>query len=116
MGPIYTWMMNREGQGNALERIWRRRRGDFLGSDTTNNDTWALNQRTKDSNVGASIPIRLCCNPRSGKNTGMLEDLGSMEGSWYIHDAEQVTGVEDARIARICGNEHALMEVAKQGS
>ena len=48
-----------------------------------------------------------CCNPRSGKNTGLPEDLGSMEGRLYIHDAEQIIGVEDARIAKICGNEHA---------
>ena len=41
-----------------------------------------------------------------------------MGGSSYIHDALQlrwaILGVEDARIARICGNEHASMEAAKR--
>ena len=53
-------------------------------------------------------------------NTGLPEDLEFMEGRCYIHDAEQLrwatVGVEDARIARIRGNEHASMEAAKQGS
>ena len=43
-----------------------------------------------------------------------------MGGSSYIHDALQlrwaIIGVEDARIARICGNEYASIEAAKQGS
>ena len=42
-----------------------------------------------------------CCNPRSGKNTGLPEDLESLGGSSYIHDAEQLKWaairVEDAR-------------------
>ena len=49
----------------------------------------------------------------------MPEDLGSMEGRCYIYDAEQlkwaVIGVEDTRIAKIYGNEHASMEAAKRG-
>ena len=53
-------------------------------------------------------------------NTALPEDLGSMEGRCYIHDALQlrwaVIGVEDARKAKICGNEHASIEAAKQGS
>ena len=37
-----------------------------------------------------------------------------MEGHCYIQDAEQVIGVEDARIASRCGNEHASIEAAKR--
>ena len=52
-------------------------------------------------------------------NIALPEDLESMGGSSYIHDALQlrwaVTGVEDARIPRICGNGHASMEAAKRG-
>ena len=51
-----------------------------------------------DFTVTKALPF--CCNPRRGKNTGSPEDLGSMEGSCYIHDAEQIIGVEHARIAR----------------
>ena len=49
-------------------------------------------------------------------NTALPEDLGSMEGRCY--DAKQlrwaVMGVEDARIPRLCGNEHASIEAAKR--
>ena len=47
------------------------------------------------------------------------EVLRSMGGSCYIHDSLQGTcggiGVEDARIARKCGDEIVLVEAAKQG-
>ena len=46
------------------------------------------------------------------------EDLRSMEGRIYIHDAEQgrqgLLGVEDARIASNCGNEHTSIEANKR--
>ena len=52
-------------------------------------------------------------------NTALPEDLESMGESFYIYGALQlrwaVIGVEDARNARICGNEHASIEAAKQG-
>ena len=37
-----------------------------------------------------------------------------MEGRCYIQDSEQVIGVEDARIASSCGNEHASIEANKR--
>ena len=52
-------------------------------------------------------------------NTALPEDLGSIGRSSYIHDALQlrcvVIGVEDARMPMLCGNEHVLVEAAKQG-
>ena len=49
-------------------------------------------------------------------NTALPEDPGSMEGRCYIQDSEQVIGVEDARIASRCGNEHASIEATKRDS
>ena len=51
-------------------------------------------------------------------NTVMPEDLRSIFRSFYIHDALQprkaVIGVEDARIAMLCGNKHLLVEDGKR--
>ena len=48
-----------------------------------------------------------------------MEDLRSMEGTCYIHDALRGTcgiiGVKYAGIARNCGDEIVLVEAAKQG-
>ena len=51
-------------------------------------------------------------------NIALPEDLRSMEGRIYIHDAEQgrqgLIGVEDSRIASNCGNEHTSIEANKR--
>ena len=61
--------------------------------------------------------LTICCN---WEDVDLPEELESMGGSFYIHEALQlrwaVIGVEDARKARICGNEHASTEAAKEGS
>ena len=77
MRPLYKWMLNREGGENASEDLRRQRtyslhseqkaksgafrelEGGFLGSESTGNDTWALNPRTVDSYDGVSIPLEL---------------------------------------------------------
>ena len=52
-------------------------------------------------------------------NTVLPEDLGSIFGSFYIHDALQprkaVIGVEDARMPMLCGNKYVLVEDGKRG-
>ena len=52
-------------------------------------------------------------------NIALPEVLRSMGGTCYIHNALRGTcgaiGVEHARIARKCGDEIVLVEVARQG-